>query len=151
MTLRLAALCCLVLLAALRAERGQAATADDDAESSVRTVLRQEAYPWYDSQTDQVTPLVTEQPTWATGLGDRLKAFFEWLGRLWGKLPRGPRIGMGGAVPTILFMVFGSALLVLLWHLWRLYEPRPAGSGRRRRAGGIGRPAGGVGAGCFSG
>ena len=28
---------------------------DDDAESSVRTVLRQEAYPWYDSQTDQVS------------------------------------------------------------------------------------------------
>jgi hypothetical protein len=129
MTLRLAGLSCLVLLVALSADGGQAATADDEAESSVRTVLRQEGYPWYDIQTDQVNPLVTEQPKWATGLGDRLKAFFEWLGKLWGKLPRGPRIGTGGAVPMILFMVFGSALLVLLWHLWRLYEPRPAGAG----------------------
>ena len=86
MTLRLAGLSCLVLLVALSADRGQAATADDEAESPVRTVLRQEAYPWYDSQTDQINPLVTEQPTWATWLGDRLKAFFDWLGKLWGKL-----------------------------------------------------------------
>jgi hypothetical protein len=127
MTLRLASLSCLVLLIALSADRGHAAKVDDDADSSVRTVLRQEAYPWYDSQSDKVNPLVTEQPTWAQGLEDRLKSFFEWLAKLWGRLPRGPRFGLGGAVPTILFMIFGAALLVLLWRLWRLYEPRPAG------------------------
>jgi hypothetical protein len=112
----------------LNAYRGQAAVVDDDTQSSVRTVLRQEAYPWYDSRSDEVTPLVTGQPTWAQGLGDRLKSFFEWLGQLWGRLPRGPRVGLGGSVPTFLFMVFGAALLVLLWRLWRLYEPRPSGA-----------------------
>ena len=70
-------------------------------------MLRQEAYPWYDSQSDEVNPLVTEQPTWAQGLGDRLKSFFEWLGKLWGRFPRGPRVGLGGAVPTFLFTIFG--------------------------------------------
>ena len=129
MTHRLASRSCLVLLVLLNADRSQAAMDDDDAQSSVRSVLRQEAYPWYDSQADQVTPLVTDQPTWAKRLEDRLKTFLEWLGKGWGRLPRGPRIGMSGSVPTFLFMVFGSALLVLLWRLWRLYEPRPAGAG----------------------
>ena len=95
MTLRLVSLSCLVLLVALSADRGHAAMAGDNAESSVRTVLRQEAYPWYDSQSDEVNPLVTEQPTWVQGLGDRLKSFFEWLGKLWGRLPRGPRVDWG--------------------------------------------------------
>ena len=128
MTPRLASLSCLVLLLALSADRGHAAVVDDDAESLVRSVLRQEAYPWYDSQSDEVKPLVTEQPTWAQWLADRLKSFFEWLGKLSGRLPRGPRVGLGGAVPTFLFTIFGVALLVLLWQLWRLYEPRPAGA-----------------------
>jgi hypothetical protein len=129
MRLRLASLACLVLLVALSSERGQAATADDDADSSVRTVLRQEAYPWYDDQTDQVTPLITDQPAWVKWLEEQRKSIIEWLGRLWGKLPRGPRVGLGSSFPTLLFMVFGAALLALLWRLWRLYEPGPAGAG----------------------
>jgi hypothetical protein len=129
MTMHLASLTCLVVILTLVPDRGQVAMIDDDAESPVRTVLRQEAFPWYDSQADQVTPLVNEQSTWTKRLEERLKSFFEWLGKLWGKLPSAPRVGLGGAVPTLLFMVFGAALLVLLWQLWRVYEPRPAGVG----------------------
>ena len=62
---------------------------DDDAESSVRTVLRQEAYPWYDGQTDQVTPLVTEQPTWAQRAGRPAEIVLRVAGKALGKASSG--------------------------------------------------------------
>jgi Domain of unknown function (DUF4129) len=141
MTVLLAFLSCLVLVTAQDVDRGQASI--DNTESSVRTVLRQESYPWYDGQADQVAPLVTDPSTWAKGLEDRLKSFFDWLRKVRGKLPQGPQVGLGGVVPTLLFMVFGAALLVLLWRLWRLYEPRPAGAGdTAARVGSVARLAG---------
>jgi hypothetical protein len=105
---------------------GCLAAAADKPASPVRTVLQKEAYPWYDGGTDQVKPLVYEQYAWIKWLGDRIGALLDWLEGLISRSPRGAGHGLGGFIPTFLFLLFGGALMIILWRLWRQSEPRQA-------------------------
>jgi hypothetical protein len=96
-------------------------------ESPVRDILRHEAYPWYDRDSDQVKPVLPNQSKLLEGLGERISSFFKWLDRqfdrVWRRLPQGPGASLGSVIPTLLFMVFGGVLLFILWQFWRLHEP----------------------------
>jgi Domain of unknown function (DUF4129) len=114
-------------------------------ESPVRSVLKQEAYPWYDGEKDQVRAMLPNPSSWSSWLGRKIDAFFDWLGGLFG--PREARSSgavsrTGGLLPTLLFLVAGGLLLVLLWRLWRLYEPAPAAQDRNASVGEAARIAG---------
>lgn len=120
----------LVLMALSASAYGQAPDAGyrrgPSLESPVRSVLKQEAYPWYDGQRDTVKPVLPDPSSWWNWLGRRLDAFFDWLDNL--LRPRrssstGAGSSLGGVLPTLLFVAAGVLLVVLLWRLWKLYEP----------------------------
>ncbi len=124
-------------------------------ESPVRSVLKQEAYPWYDGQRDAVKPMLPDPSSWWSWLGRQIDAFFDRLESFFGprggsSSGRGPSLGR--VLPTLLFLAAGVLLLVLLWRLWRLYEPGTCrGDGRRSSVGDAARVAGLAQAGSLEG
>jgi hypothetical protein len=137
----------LVLHVAQGEDPNRARPVEHPAASPVRAVLQQEAYPWYDGQTDQVRPVLPDRSAWLEGLGERINSFVKWLdsqlGRLVSNLPQGVGGGLGELIPTLLFMCFGAVLIFVLWRLWRLHEPQSLGrSGPRVRVGETARIAG---------
>jgi Domain of unknown function (DUF4129) len=94
-----------------------------DAPSPVRAALREEAYPWYDPDSDQVRPLLPDPSSWRTWLGDKVESFFRWLDKVFGAR-EAPRVGNpSGLIPTLAFLIGGCLFLILLWRLWRLHQP----------------------------
>ena len=101
---------------------------DPTAESAVRTVLKEQAYPWYDGEKDQVKPLLPDPSSWTSRLEKRLESFFDWLDRRSGK-SAGEASGANGSslrgvFATLLFVASGCVLLVMLWRLWRIHAPQ---------------------------
>jgi len=101
---------------------------DPTSESPVRTVLKEQAYPWYDGEKDQVKPLIPEPSSWTSWLGKRLESFLDWLDRRFGKstgqASGANRGSLRGVLATLLFVASGCVLLVMLWRLWRIHEPQ---------------------------
>ncbi len=118
----------LVLVGTVASAQGPDRPLDPAAGSSERTVLKQQAYPWYDGEKDQVKPLLPDPSWWTVHLQERFDSFNDWLDRVFGKStgqasqPAGNRAQ--GFLATLLFLVSGCALLVMLWRLWRLHEPQ---------------------------
>src|SRR5271157_1166110 len=101
---------------------------DPTPESPVRTVLKEQAYPWYDGEKDQVKPLIPGPSSWTSWLEKRLESFLDWLDRRFGK-STGQALGanrgsLRGVLATLLFVASGCVLLVMLWWLWRIHEPQ---------------------------
>ena len=94
----------------------------------VRTVLKKQAYPWYDGEKDQVKPLLPDPSSWTSRLEKRLESFFDWLDRRFGKsagqASGANRGSLRGVLATLLFVASGCVLLVMLWRLWRIHAPR---------------------------
>jgi hypothetical protein len=92
--------------------------------------LKDRAYPWYDSQKDQVKPLLPDPSSWTGWLAKRFEWFFDWLDRHFGRsTPRpGNRVSPGGVLATLLFFAAGGVLLVILFQLWKNYLPRESTS-----------------------
>jgi hypothetical protein len=94
----------------------------------VRSVLKREAFPWYDREHDQVKALLDDPSSWSSWLGKRADAFLDWLERHFSR--RGSSSSTtsqgsaGGALITLFFLASGAVLLFLLWRLWLLHEPR---------------------------
>lgn len=104
-------------------------------ESPIRSVLRQEAFPWYDERNDAVKPLLPDPSSWSRRLGKRIDQFLDWLGSYFSTRQAGPartRAPSSGLLPTVLFLAAGGMFVVLLWRLWRLYEPRAVDEGNDR-------------------
>jgi hypothetical protein len=101
---------------------------DPTPESPVRTVLKEQAYPWYDGEKDQVKPLLPDPSSWTSWLGKRLESFLDWLDRRFGKstgqASGANRGSLRGVLATLLFVASGCVLLVMLWRLWRIHEPQ---------------------------
>ncbi len=100
------------------------------AESPVRSVLKDQAYPWYDREKDKVKPLLPDPSSWAVRLGKRIDSFLDWLDRRFG-MSTGQASGangdsLRGVLATLLFVASGCVLLVMLWRLWRAHEPQAA-------------------------
>jgi Domain of unknown function (DUF4129) len=97
-------------------------------ESPVRTVLKKQAYPWYDGEKDQVKPLLPDPSSWTSRLEKRLASFFDWLDRWFGKstgqASGANRGSLRGVLATVLFVAAGCVLLVMLWRLWRIHAPQ---------------------------
>jgi hypothetical protein len=78
-------------------------------------------------------------------LARQADAFLEWLGQLFDRqnsASAGSRPPFSGVLPTLLFLVAGVALLLSLWRLWRLYEPKQATEDARAAIGKAARIAG---------
>jgi Domain of unknown function (DUF4129) len=101
---------------------------DQTPESPVRTVLKEQAHPWYDGEKDQVKPLLPDPSSWTSWLGKRFDSFLDWLDRRFGKstgqASRANGGSLRGALATLLFVASGCVLLVMLWRLWRVHEPQ---------------------------
>jgi len=94
-----------------------------DAPSPVRAALKQEAYPWYDPDGDEVRPLLPHPSSWSIWLGEKIEPFFRWLDKVFGERTA-PNVGNpSGLLPTLAFLIGGSLFLILLWRLWRLHQP----------------------------
>ncbi len=92
-------------------------------DSPVRAALKQQAYPWYDSESDGVKPLLPDPSTWSVWIGKRVDSFFDWLGHLFGQrrgLSTPGSSGLGSALATLLFIAAGVLFFWLLWRFWRL-------------------------------
>jgi hypothetical protein len=127
MTIAQSLITCLVILSTQGGDPSSGGPMDQPASASVRVVLDQGGYPWYDRQTDGVKPMLTDRSSWLESWGERMRSFFKWLdgffGRLGSKLPSLGGANPGSIVPTLLFAVAGGLLVVILWRLWRLHEP----------------------------
>ena len=75
---------------------------DSDPESPVRTVLKEQAYPWYDGEKDQVKPLLPDPSSWTSWLEKRLESFFDWLDRRFGKSGGNASGANGGSLRGVL-------------------------------------------------
>ena len=109
-----------------------------------RTVLKEQAYPWYDVQKDQVKPLLPDSSSWTSWLEKRLESFFDWLDPLvWQDAQARHRGRAGsslrGVLATLLFLAAGIALAGhALATLADLYAPgvdRPGPRGTHWRRG----------------
>jgi len=101
---------------------------DPTDESPVRTVLKEQAYPWYDGEKDQVKPLLPDPSSWQVWLEKPFDSLLDWLDRRFGK-STGQASGANGdsvrgVLATLLFVAAGCVLLVMLWRLWRIHEPQ---------------------------
>jgi len=118
----------LVLVASSGSAPALARPIDPPPKSPVRTVLKEQAYPWYDGEKDQVKPLLPDPSAWTSWLEKRLESFFDWLDRRSGKSggnTSGPNGGsLRGVLATLLLVACGCVLLVMLWRLWRIHEPQ---------------------------
>src|SRR5271157_2914661 len=98
----------LVLVVSSASAPGLDRPIDPTPDSSVRTVLKEQAYPWYDGEKDQVKPLLPDASSGANWLGKRLDSFLEWLDRWFGKSTgraTGPSGGsLRGILATLLFV-----------------------------------------------
>ena len=94
----------------------------------MRNALKEQAYPWYDGQKDEVRPLLPDTSSWTSWLSKRVEAFFDWLDRRFGKSSSeasgANASSVRGGLATILFLAAGFALLVMLWQLWRIHTPQ---------------------------
>ena len=97
-----------------------------EAPSPVRAALKQEAYPWYDPDGDQVKPLLPDPSSSSTWLREKLESFFRWLDSVVGKSTAPASGSPHGLLPTLAFLIGGSLFLILLWRLWRLRQPGAA-------------------------
>jgi hypothetical protein len=116
-------------------------------DDQVREILRTQSYPWYDAEKDQVKPILPDSSSWLTRLGQRIDAFLDWLGRrLFGTRSASSGQGIdnpGGKLVTVMFVASGGLLLLVLWRLWKLYEPEPGPRDERgKRVGEAARIAG---------
>ncbi len=91
-----------------------------DAPSPVRAALKQEAYPWYDPDGDQVRPLLPDPSSWSTWLGEKAESFFQWLESIFGHSTAPGAGNPSGLLPTLAFLIGGCLFLILLW---RLHQP----------------------------
>jgi hypothetical protein len=94
--------------------------------------LKEEAYPWYDPDGDQVRPLLPDPSSWSTWLSEKVESFFQWLEHILSKDTTSSS-GSGsrrGLLPTLAFAIGGTLFLVLLWRLWRLRQPGAVVEGR---------------------
>src|SRR5208337_1196491 len=118
----------LVLVVSSGSAPGLDQAIDPSPESRVRTVLKKQAYPWYDGEKDQVKPLLPDPSSWTSRLEKRLESFFDWLDRRFGKsagqASGANRGSLRGVLATLLFVASGCVLLVMLWRLWRIHEPQ---------------------------
>lgn len=118
----------LVLVVSSGSAAGLDQAIDPSPESPVRTVLKKQAYPWYDGEKDQVKPLLPDPSSWTSRLEKRLESFFDWLDRRFGKsagqASGANRGSLRGVLATLLFVASGCVLLVMLWRLWRIHAPR---------------------------
>jgi Domain of unknown function (DUF4129) len=118
----------LVLVASSARAAGSDQRIDPIAESSVRTVLKVQAYPWYDGEKDQIKPLLPDPSSWTGWLEKRFERFSDWLSRPSDQSGSGAvganRNSLRGALPTLLFVASGCVLLVVLWRLWRHHQPQ---------------------------
>ena len=118
----------LVLVVSSGSAPGLDQAIDPSPESRVRTVLKKQAYPWYDGEKDKVKPLLPDPSSWSSRLEKRLESFFDWLDRRSGKsageASGANRDSLRGVLATLLFVTFGCVLLVMLWRLWRIHAPR---------------------------
>jgi hypothetical protein len=106
----------LVLLTALIAQNGSDATG-----SPVREALRGGEYPWYDARTDRVQPIWPLRISWLDWLGDRMEAFFQWLGKLFDGFDSSSSSGApvsGSLIGTILLLAAIVAFFVCIAMLW---------------------------------
>lgn len=94
-----------------------------DAPSPVRAALKQEAYPWYDPDGDQVRPLLPDPSSWSTWLGEKAESFFQWLESIFGNSTAPDAGNPSGLLPTLAFLIGGCLFLILLWRLWQLHQP----------------------------
>jgi len=101
---------------------------DPSPESPVRTVLKEQAYPWYDGEKDQVKPLLPDPSSWTSRLEKGFDSFLDWLDRRSGKsageASGANRGSLRGVLATVLFVASGCVLVVMLWRLWRIHAPR---------------------------
>jgi hypothetical protein len=98
-------------------------------ESPVRSILKHEAYPWYDAPNDRVKSMLPDPASWSAWMARQAEAFLDWLGHLFdpqNTSSTGSRSRFSGLLPTLFFIVAGVCLLLSLWRLWRLYEPKQA-------------------------
>ena len=105
-----------VLLTALIAQNGSDATG-----SPVREALRGREYPWYDSRTDRLQPIWPLRISWLDWLGDRMEAFFRWLGKLFDGFDSSSSSGApvsGSLIGTILLLAAIVAFFVCIAMLW---------------------------------
>lgn len=113
---------------------------------AVRSVLKDQDYPWYDADRDAVRPVMPDPGSWSRRLGKRIQDLIDWLvERL--KRSRADSSGAGGpsagsVVSTLLMLAAGALFLVVLWQLWRLYDPGHASGGGEARLGDAARIAG---------
>ena len=118
----------LVLVVSSGSAAGLDQAIDPSPESPVRTVLKKQAYPWYDGEKDQVKPLLPDPSSWTSRLEKRLESFFDWLDRRFGKsageTSGANRGSLRGVLATLLFVASGCVLLVMLWRLWRIHAPQ---------------------------
>jgi hypothetical protein len=97
---------------------------------SVRPVLEQERFPWYDAKSARVKPLLPwfdPQFQWLEDLGNWLSRRFEGI-RRWFRWLNGWRVpvigtGMGDVIAIGLVLLFLTLVLVLLLELLRRYRP----------------------------
>ena len=97
--------------------------------TEVRSALARGTYPWYDSKTDRLKPVLP----WPDSASLRPKGFTDWLrkrfgfvGDWWKKLNRWslPAIGkLGDVVAVALTVVILAVVLVVLLELLRRYRP----------------------------
>jgi hypothetical protein len=103
---------------------------DSAVERQVREVLKDRAFPWYDSQKDQVKPLLPDPSSWTGWLAKRYEWFLDWLDRHFGRsTPRpGNPVSPRGIFAVLLFLAAGGVLMVILFQLWRNYLPQESTS-----------------------
>jgi Domain of unknown function (DUF4129) len=95
--------------------------APDSTHSSVREALRDGKFPWYDSGADRVQPVWPLRISWLERLGDRVEAFFRWLGSFFDGAGSGRGVGApiaGNSIGTILLLAAIVAFLVCIALLW---------------------------------
>jgi hypothetical protein len=147
--MRASRVCWLALILAALAARAAGQTTRranrPSLESPIRSVLKQEDYPWYDGEKDLVRPLLPDPSSWSNWLARQAEAFSNWIGGLFGESnpnSHASDIPTGGGLSTILFLTAGLLLLTLLWRLWRLYEPQTTKEDSRPSIGAAARIAG---------
>ncbi len=118
----------LVLAGSAASAPGLDGPIDPTAEAPERTVLKEQAYPWYDGEKDQVKPLLPDPSSWPVRLGKWFDSFHDRLDHPFGK-STGQASGanggsLGGGLATLVFVASGCVLLFVLWRLWRVHEPQ---------------------------
>jgi len=116
------------------------------AESELRSILREEAYPWYDADRDAVRPVMDDPSSWHRRLAKAIGRFFDWLSGLFPRqadtTQEGAGRGLGTGLPSLMMLSAGALFVVLLWRLWRLHDPAEKRSEGQARIGDAARVAG---------